>query len=86
MLTQCYGSKSMFVIAGHDTTTSAVCRLVHVLAQHQDVQNKLREEIITARKQHGSFDYDTLMSLPYLDAVCRETLRLYPPVTVINRT
>ena len=77
---------SMFLIAGHDTTTSAVCRLMHTLSLHPEAQSKLREEILEARKKFGEFDYDTLMSLPYLDAVCRETLRLYPPVTVVSRT
>lgn len=34
----------------------------------------------------GELDYDALANLPYLDAVCRETLRLYPPVTTVART
>uniref|UniRef100_A0A0W0FPV3 Cytochrome p450 n=1 Tax=Moniliophthora roreri TaxID=221103 RepID=A0A0W0FPV3_MONRR len=29
--------------------------------------------------------YDELVSLPYLDAICRETLRLFPPATHVNR-
>ena len=43
---------------------------------HQDVQNKLRREIREARKS-GDLSYDELFALPYLDAVCRETLRVY---------
>lgn len=45
---------------------------------HQDVQEKLRREITEARQKHGrDLTYDELVALPYLDAICRETLRLY---------
>lgn len=44
---------------------------------NQEVQDRLREELVNARKEtEGDFDYDTLMGLPYLEAVCRETLRM----------
>lgn len=67
-----------------DTTSNALSRIIHVLAENQDAQERLREEILSARKNSGSadgdegmdLDYDTLDGLPYLDAVCRETLRL----------
>ncbi|KAL5482385.1 hypothetical protein ACEPAI_8979 [Sanghuangporus weigelae] len=80
------GHMGSFIFAGHDTTTSALCRILHELAHHPEAQSKLREEVIAARKKHGDSDYDTLMGLPYLDAVCRETLRLFPPVPQLNRT
>lgn len=67
-----------------DTTASALARVLYVLAEHQDVQSKLREEIREARNG-GDIGYDDLVSLPYLDAVCREVLRLYPPVLQIAR-
>ena len=52
-------------------------QIVDLLAQHPDVQERLREEIIQARDEcDGDIPYDKLVSLPYLDAVCRETLRL----------
>ncbi|KAH6887849.1 cytochrome P450 [Coprinopsis sp. MPI-PUGE-AT-0042] len=65
-----------FVFAGMDTTTGALCRLLSLLAEHQDVQDRLRQEIRDAKAKHGQLDYDQLVALPYLDAVCRETLRL----------
>jgi cytochrome P450 len=71
-----YLSFSTFVFAGMDTTSSAIARILHLLAIHQDVQKRLREEIREAQKL-GQMDYDKLVSLPYLDAVCRETLRVY---------
>lgn len=50
-------------------------RALYMLSERQDVQNKLREEIVEARNGQD-LAYDQLMELPYLDAVCRETLRL----------
>lgn len=52
------------------------------------MQTRLRDEIVAARKERegADFDYDTLMGLPYLDAVCRETLRVFPPLPNISRT
>ena len=64
------------MFAGTDTTLSALCHIVQLLAENQDVQTKLREEIITARKEKGDMGYDDLFDLPYLEAVIRETLRL----------
>jgi len=79
------GQMNMLIFAGHETTTSATCRALHLLAMNPNVQAKLREEVKAARLEHGDMDYDTLMGLPYLDAVCRETLRLYAPVTTQSR-
>ena len=60
-----------------DTTSNALSRIMNLLAKHPNVQDKLRAEIVEATN-HGQtdLDYDALVSLPYLDAVCRETLRL----------
>jgi cytochrome P450 len=59
-----------------DTTSSALTRILWILSQRQDAQEKLRLEIREARKGQGDLGYDELMALPYLEAVCRETLRL----------
>ena len=59
-----------------DTTSNALARIIHLLSTHQDVQSKLRQEIVDARSRHGDLAYDELVALPYLDAICRETLRL----------
>ncbi|KAG6817338.1 hypothetical protein H0H87_009936 [Tephrocybe sp. NHM501043] len=50
-------------------------------------QNDLRNEVTGALRNYGDSDipYDELMSLPLMDAVCRETLRLYPPLTFVTR-
>ncbi|KAG6846510.1 hypothetical protein H0H93_013484 [Arthromyces matolae] len=67
-----------FAFAATDTTSNALSRTLHLLALHPEAQERLRAEVIEARKVHaGDIPYDDLVSLPFLDAICRETLRLY---------
>jgi hypothetical protein len=65
-----------FLIAGTDTTSSALSRILHLLALHPDVQDKLRKELKEAHEDNEELTHDQLVSLPFLEAVCRETLRL----------
>lgn len=68
---------STLVFAATDTTSTALTQILHTLAEHPEAQEKLREEIREASKLGGGdIPYDQLVSLPYMDAVCRETLRL----------
>ncbi|KAI0695585.1 cytochrome P450 [Cerioporus squamosus] len=82
---------STFILAGMDTTSNALSRILHLLAQHPSVQENLRTEIREARgcsspdDEGSDISYDDLVKLPYLDAICRETLRLYPPVPLLMR-
>ncbi|CAE6427945.1 unnamed protein product [Rhizoctonia solani] len=65
---------------------SALSRTIDLLAKHQDVQARLRAEVREAYRLYGkNLDYDQLNSLPYLDAVCRESLRLHAPGTFLGR-
>ena len=65
------------MFAATDTTSNALARTLDLLVQHPDVQEKLRAELIEASSAAGGdIPYDQLVDLPYLDAVCRETLRL----------
>ena len=75
-----------FILAGMDTTSHALSRILHLIAQNPSVQDKLRNELQTATAGGtADLDYDGLMNLPYLDAVCRETLRVYAPVGATGR-
>ena len=64
-------------MAGTDTTSNALSRTLHLLSLRPDVQDRLRDELRAACEDNDELTYDQLVSLPYLEAVCRETLRLY---------
>ncbi|KJA27949.1 hypothetical protein HYPSUDRAFT_34187 [Hypholoma sublateritium FD-334 SS-4] len=80
------GQMSSLIYAAMDTTSSALSRTFHLLAIHQDMQDRLRAEIKEAKRQQGgNLPYDQLVGLPYLDALCRESLRLHSPVPLVRR-
>jgi cytochrome P450 len=64
-----------------------MARILDVLAHRPQIQSRLREEINKYFESNpGDRNHDGLLELPYLDSVVRETLRLYGPVSFINRT
>lgn len=63
------------MFAATDTTSNSLAQILYKLVQHPDAQERLREEIIQAGNGQDIL-YDQLLDLPYLDAVCRETLRV----------
>ncbi|KAG2063024.1 cytochrome P450 [Suillus decipiens] len=87
------GQMNVMVFAGLDTTTSALARCIYLLAQHSGAQARLRSEIRDATEtlendgdmSSAELPYDVLMSLPFLDGVVKETLRLYPSLPVMSR-
>lgn len=70
-----------FTIGGFDTTTTAMAFTLVLIANHCDVQKRLFEEI-SESVRNGQQNYH---NLKYLDAVIKESLRLYPPLTLIGR-
>lgn len=72
--------------ASVETTPNMTSRVLHVLALHPDVQEKLRQEIVAAWDGSDELPCDRIMELPFLDAVYRETLRLYVGYHQIRRS
>ena len=75
IVSNCYG----FLLAGYETTSTALAFSAWYLAKHPEVQQKLFDEI-----ESKTTDYDTVMKLPYLDAVFHECLRIRPPVPIFT--
>ncbi|KAI0742833.1 cytochrome P450 [Daedaleopsis nitida] len=72
-----------FLVAGHETTSSATTWCLFALTQAPEVQKKLRAELLAVETDTPSMD--ELSELPYLDAVVRETLRVHAPVPTTIR-
>ncbi|KAJ7735831.1 cytochrome P450 [Mycena maculata] len=72
-----------FFLAGHETTSSAVTWALHALSQNPAVQSKLREELFTLTTENPTME--ELNSLPYLESVVRETMRVHAPVPFVQR-
>ncbi|GLB42388.1 putative cytochrome P450 family protein [Lyophyllum shimeji] len=85
---QVLGQMSSLTFAATDTTSNALSRILYLLSIHPEAQDRLRAEVTACLKTHGSenIPYDELVALPFMDAICRETLRLYPPVPTVVRT
>lgn len=69
---------------GHDTVGESLAWTWYLLAQHPDVERKLRREIAEVVGDRVP-SFGDLAQLPYAAMVVHESLRLYPPVWVIPR-
>lgn len=68
----------IFLIAGHETTGSALAFTLQLLGRHEAVQQRVRAEAVEAAAD--------LERLPYTVQVVNEAMRLYPPAhTVVRR-
>jgi len=78
----------IFLVAGYDTTGMTLSYLAYAMSKYPDIQERLQQEIDEAFDiNDGEMpDYQTIQSLPLLDMVILETLRLYSPVGLNTRS
>ncbi|CAF1106854.1 unnamed protein product [Rotaria sordida] len=74
-----------FMIAGYETTSTALTYCTYILATQPTIQEKLRAEIDKHQDKNES-DYDRIHNMIYLDLFIREVLRMFPivPKTVLR--
>lgn len=73
---------AIFLLAGHETSASALAWALYLVSLDEDVQASLREEA-TAFWDAPAFS--ALSKLRHTQNVFREALRLYPPVPMFLR-
>ncbi|XP_055890425.1 cytochrome P450 3A24-like [Biomphalaria glabrata] len=78
------GQSMLILFAGFETTSTTLQFCLYLLAQHQDVQEKVYQEILT-QLQSDTPTHEELNKLTYMEQVVDETLRLYPPIPIITR-
>ncbi|MGB5959545.1 MAG: cytochrome P450 [Coleofasciculaceae cyanobacterium] len=73
------------LVAGHETTATALAWAFYWIYKLPNVQEKLLTELASLGDNPQPF---AVSKLPYLSAVCSETLRIYPivPVTFLRTT
>ncbi|XP_036616191.1 cytochrome P450 4F22 [Trichosurus vulpecula] len=76
-----------FMFEGHDTTSSGLSWVLFNLARHPEYQEKCREEIqeIMRGRETDEIEWDDLAQMPFITMCIKESLRIFPPVTLISR-
>jgi cytochrome P450 family 6 len=60
----------VFLIAGHETSSSTLSFALYELALHPEIQQNLRAEIMKVMSKHdGKLTYDGMQEMLYLDRV-----------------
>ena len=70
-------------VAGHETTSNALTWAFYLLATHPEIQTKLQQELDDVLKGKTA-EFTDLKSLVYTEMVVKESMRLLPPVWVLN--
>lgn len=73
-----------FIGAGHETTALALTYSLYLIANSPEVQDRLVREV---REVAGDRPIHAAMvdAMPYHEQVIKEAMRLYPPVSIIDR-
>ncbi|XP_075217468.1 putative cytochrome P450 6a23 isoform X2 [Lycorma delicatula] len=82
MTAQCF----VFFLAGFETSSTTLSFCLYELALNKEIQTKLQVEIDKVLAKHnGEISYESIKEMTYMDTVVQETLRMYPPASVLSR-
>uniref|UniRef100_UPI003B5B09D0 cytochrome P450 4C1-like n=1 Tax=Leptopilina heterotoma TaxID=63436 RepID=UPI003B5B09D0 len=75
-----------FIFEGHDTTSMGMTFVLLMMAEHKEIQDRVREEIdMLLNETNDKISTAEVQQLTYLEQCIKETLRLYPSVPLISR-
>ena len=74
----------IFLLAGHETTSTALTYALHLLGRHPDAQRRVRAEVAEVAGD-GRITPRHVAALAYTTMVLKETMRLYPSAPLLGR-
>lgn len=76
---------NLFLFAGHDTTSATLAWVCYLLARSPEAQQRVHEELVVVAESELEGKLSDPRSFPFLNAVIKETLRLYSPAPLVVR-
>ncbi|KAI0367707.1 cytochrome P450 [Pilatotrama ljubarskyi] len=84
-----FGAYSMLLLQATDSTSSTLVRILQQLSHYPEVQERVRQELLEATSGTGrtvqDMNFESYAQLPYMDAVIREAIRMYPGFYMTSR-
>lgn len=82
---QLLGNCFVFLVAGYETTATAMSIAMYELARNPDEQDRIYDELSQALAgSGGELTYEVIHQLKRLDMFVCECLRMYPPIALIT--
>lgn len=78
------GNSIILLLAGYETTATGLSFTLYLLAQHADIQEQLRAEILQKHRDSENYCHFDYNRCELLERVWAESLRLYPPVVTFT--
>ncbi|MBP7282787.1 MAG: cytochrome P450 [Leptospiraceae bacterium] len=75
-----------FLLAGHETTSNALTWTFYLLSEHPEIRKQVIEEVRKNIPQTVNISISDLEKLPLTARVLQESMRLYPPAWIIERS
>lgn len=77
----------LFYAGGYDTSSTTTALCIYELSKNPEWMARVRKEVDgIMEKRNGKLEYeDLLMELKSLDLCIKETMRMYPPLSLLNR-
>ncbi|CAH0399765.1 unnamed protein product [Chilo suppressalis] len=76
----------VFYTAGYETSSATMSFMIHELALHPEIQDRVYEEISQVlAKYNGEINYESIKYMKYLEMVFDETLRKYTVAGILFR-